>query len=96
MIFKKGERDKAKNYRGISLMDSGYKLYADILRRRLDDYLEENRKLRDTQMGFRRGRGTVDELYVLKSVIDREISKERGHVFVFFTDMKAGFDIIKR
>lgn len=52
-IFKKGEEDKAKPYRGIWLMASGYQLYTKLLRRKLVDYLEENGQLSDTQMGFR-------------------------------------------
>lgn len=87
-IFKKGERDKVKNYRGISLMDFGYKRYAEILRRRLDDYLDENGRLSDTKMGFRRGSGTIDALYALKSVVGRKIGEERGHAFVLVVDMK--------
>lgn len=58
-------------------MDSGCELYEEILRRRLDDYLEGNGKLSDTQMGFSIGKGTVDALNILKSVVGSEISKER-------------------
>lgn len=29
VIYKKGDLDKTENYRGISLMDTGYKIYAE-------------------------------------------------------------------
>ena len=35
-------------------MDTGYKIYTEILRSRLEVYLEENKKLGDMQYGFRR------------------------------------------
>ncbi|XP_025837669.1 uncharacterized protein LOC112906852 [Agrilus planipennis] len=35
-IFKKGDRHKPENYRGITLMNTGYKIYAEILRKRLE------------------------------------------------------------
>ena len=30
-----------KNYRGITLMDTGYKIYVEILRRRLEEQMEK-------------------------------------------------------
>ena len=47
-IFKKGDKRDASNYRGITLMDTGYKIYAEILRVRLDKHLEEKDKLQET------------------------------------------------
>lgn len=40
-------------------MDSGYSMYAKMLRNRLENYVEDNGKLSDTRMDFRRGRGSV-------------------------------------
>ena len=31
-IYKKGKINEVKNFRGVSLMDSGYKIYSDIIR----------------------------------------------------------------
>ena len=49
-------------------MDSGYKIYAEILRERLEKEVEEGGKLDDAQFGFRKGRGTIDEVYVVKGL----------------------------
>ena len=35
LIYKKGERNKVENYRRFALIDTGYKIYTDILRERL-------------------------------------------------------------
>lgn len=77
-IYQKGKKDKAENYREISLLDSGYKIYGEVMRRRLEEDLEDGDKLGDTRIGFPRGRGTTDAVYVLKNVVAREISTEKG------------------
>jgi len=42
-------------------MDTVYKIYANILNEKLEKETKE--KLRETQFGFRRGRGTMDAVY---------------------------------
>ena len=32
-IYKRGKKEEVSNYRGITLMDTGYKIYAEILRK---------------------------------------------------------------
>lgn len=39
-IFKKGDRSKEKNYRGITLLNTAYKIYAMVLENRLSRELE--------------------------------------------------------
>ena len=34
-VYKRGDEEKAKNYRGITLMITDYKIYVEILRNRL-------------------------------------------------------------
>ena len=77
-------------------MDTGYKIYAEIMRSRLEEYLEEGKKLGDTQFGFRKGRGTIDAVFVLKSVVENELKKEGGKVWAFMAHLKGAFDNIKR
>ena len=54
-IFKKKDKREVGNYRGITLMDTEYKIYAEIIRKRLVAELEEKKVLSDTQMGYREG-----------------------------------------
>lgn len=93
-IYKKGEKGEAKNYRGVTLMDTAYKIYANILNERLKK--ETERKLGEGQFGFREGRGTTDAIYVLNYIANREAGKKRGKIFAFFADLKAAFDKVDR
>lgn len=95
-IFKAGNRDNPKNYRGISLLNTSYKIYAMILTERLQEEIEEKNILTEGQAGFRANKGTIDNIYVLNYLIEKEIIKEQGKAYAFFVDLKAAFDGINR
>lgn len=46
-------------------------------------------------MGFRRG-GTIDNIYVLNYIINRQISMKNKKLVVLFVDLKAAFDSVDR
>ncbi|KAH0816691.1 hypothetical protein GEV33_006099 [Tenebrio molitor] len=53
-IYKKGEKDTASNYRGITLLNTAYKVYAMIVEERLMKEMNERGALPDGQAGFRK------------------------------------------
>ena len=57
-IFKKGNKANCSTYRGITLLSCVYKVFSNVLMKRLNSYAEEI--LNEYQSGFRRGRSTVD------------------------------------
>jgi len=63
-IYKKGEKNKAENYRGITLMDTAYKLYAMVLEEKLRAEAERLKLLPETQAGFRKGRSGIENIYI--------------------------------
>lgn len=83
-IHKKGNTKVVENYRGITLLCTAYKIYANILTERLRIKIEEKGALQETQSGFRRGRETMDNVYILQHVIRRELRKKGERVFGFF------------
>ena len=54
-LFKKGDRLDHENYRGISLSNLLSKVFAKILCRRIDSWIDQNKILSDSQAGFRKG-----------------------------------------
>ena len=59
-IPKKGNDKKCSNYRTIALILHAGKVILKILQARLQQYV--NRELPDVQSGFRKGRGTRDQI----------------------------------
>ena len=62
-IYKKRERKDVRNYRGITLLNTLYKMYAMVLDERLRREIESKGMVPDSQAGFREGRGTIDNVY---------------------------------
>ena len=59
-IPKKGNAKECSNYRTIALISHTSKVILKILQARLQQYV--NRELPDVQAGFRKGRGTRDQI----------------------------------
>ena len=59
-IRKKGNAKECSNYHTIALISHGSKVMLKILQVRLQQYV--NRELPDVQAGFRKGRGTRDQI----------------------------------
>ena len=59
-IRKKGNAKECSNYHTIALISHDSKVMLKILQARLQQYV--NRELPDVQAGFRRGRGTRDQI----------------------------------
>lgn len=75
-LHKRGDKEKLENYRGITLLCTAYKIYAEILRKRLEKEIELKGMLPEGQAGFRKGRSTIDNIFILNHLIQRG-KKER-------------------
>lgn len=92
-IHKKGDMRVCTNFRGISLLNGAYKLFAKVLLGRLAGFADS--LVGDYQCGFRPGRSTIDQIFNVKQYADK--SWERGidthHIFV---DFRQAYDSIDR
>ena len=68
-IPKKGNAKECSNYRTIALISHASKVMLKILQARFQQYV--NRELPDVQAGFRKGRGTGDQIANIHWIIKR-------------------------
>ena len=89
---KKGDLRDCGNWRGISLLNTIYKIVATIIQKRLQ-CIEES--LRDEPAGFRPNRSSVDQANTLRIVIEQSV-EWRSPLYMLFVDFKKAFDTFKR
>ncbi|XP_038117204.1 uncharacterized protein LOC119769300 [Culex quinquefasciatus] len=92
-IYKKGQRLDCANYRGITILNSAYKVLSRILWSKLRPLTETF--VGEYQCGFRAGRSTTDQMFTLRQILDkfREYNLQTHHLFI---DFKAAYDSVKR
>jgi len=71
-IYKKGDVMECKNYRGISLLNTSYKVLSNIILNRLKPYAKEI--VGDYQAGFIAGKSTTDQIHIIKQMTRRVTS----------------------
>ena len=93
-IFKKGRRNNPSNYRGISVLSSLGKVLTGILITRIVRRIEEKFILSESQAGFRKDRSTVDHIFVLKTILDKFLTRKKGSFCCLFVDFSKAFDYV--
>ena len=90
-IPKKGNAKKCSNFCTIALISHTSKVMLKILQARLQQYM--NCELPDVQAGFRKGRGTRDQIANLHWIIKkaREFQK---NIYFCFIDYTKAFDCV--
>ena len=89
----KGERLECNNYRGISLLSVVGKAYGRLLIKRIRDVTEG--VIGDEQCGFRRERGCMDQVFVVRQVCEKYIAKGKD-VYWAFMDLEKAYDRVDR
>uniref|UniRef100_A0A4W2HLX5 RNA-directed DNA polymerase n=1 Tax=Bos indicus x Bos taurus TaxID=30522 RepID=A0A4W2HLX5_BOBOX len=90
-IPKKGNAKECSNYRTIALISHASKVMLKILQARLQQYV--NHELPDVQAGFRKGRGTRDQIANICWIMEkaREFQK---NIYFCFIDYAKAFDCV--
>ncbi|MEW8548380.1 MAG: reverse transcriptase family protein, partial [Candidatus Thiodiazotropha sp.] len=94
-IFKKGDKDEPANYRGITLLSTLGKLFTRILNNRLNVWAEKYRIYIEAQAGFRKNMGTVDNIFILNSLITHLLNQNK-QLYCVFVDFTKAFDFVVR
>ena len=92
-ILKKGDIMNCNNYRGISLLDTSYKVLSNVLLNKLKSYGDEI--VGEDQGGFRRGKQTVDQIHIVKQVM-KKCYEYNQELFMLFVDYIQAYDSINR
>ncbi|OXA43511.1 Neuroligin-2 [Folsomia candida] len=94
-IYKKGDKQNPINYRPISLVNTGLKLYTMLMTNRLNAWCDKNDKVSQFQAAYRKGMGCEDHIFVLNSILQNNLRNRKGKVYALFVDLRAAFDRIQ-
>ena len=90
-IPKKGNAKECSNYRTIALTSQASKVMLKIFHMRLQQYM--NRELPEVQAGFRKGRGTRDQIANICWIIEKA-RKFQENIYFCFIDYAKAFDCV--
>ena len=92
-VFKEDDQRECSNYKGISLLRLPGKVFARILERRCRVIVEPI--IEDNQCGFRAGRGTTDQLFILQQLFEK-CWKFGRPLYTAFIDFEKAYDKVLR
>ena len=91
-IPKKGSTKECANHWTIALISHASKVMLKILHARLQHYA--NQELPDVQAGFRKGRGTRDEIANIRWIIQKARGLKKKKIYLCFISYAKVFDCV--
>ena len=91
LVPKKGNPKECSNYHTIILISHASKVILKIIHARLQQYM--NRELPDVQAGFRKGRGTRDQIADICWIIEKAEEFQKN-IYFSFIDYAKAFDCV--
>ncbi|OXA47756.1 Retrovirus-related Pol polyprotein from type-1 retrotransposable element R2 [Folsomia candida] len=88
----KGDSNDPANFRPISLLSTTLKLLTSIIAKRLSQWGEKSKKISEYQAGFKAGTGTMEQIFILNTIIQSKLALPNGKLFAAFVDLKSAFD----
>jgi len=88
-IPKINKAQDCSDFRTIALIYHASKFLLHLIKRRITPVIE--RQIADSQMGFRKGKGTRDAIYQLRMISERSIQVGKK-VYMCFVDYQKAFD----
>lgn len=82
------KQDPSK-YRYIGLQTSVFKIFDWILNNQLDQWQNEHHIIHESQGGFQRDRGTIEQLFLLQHTFDIN-----SHLYLGFLDLRKAYDSV--
>jgi hypothetical protein len=94
-FFKGGDASKFDNYRGVTVGPIVAKLFVMILDKRLSEWAEQHGLRAKGQARFCKDYRTIDQLFILRTLIEQNKAKNKP-LYCCFVDLKKAFDIMSR
>ena len=92
-IPKKGNIQDCSNWRGVTLLPLASKVISRILVNRIQAGVDK--ALRKEQAGFRKGRGTTEQIFILRNILE-QANEWNSPVYIHFIDFEKAFDSVHR
>lgn len=92
-VYKKGDKLARENYRAISLLSIPGKIFLRIIMGKMELKIDE--RLKESQYGFRPGRGTTDAIFIARQIIEKA-NERKIPLHFHFIDFKSAFDTVWR
>ena len=92
-LAKKGNLKDCKNSRGITLLPVVGKILGRIIIDRIRRGIDS--RLRKEQAGYRRGRGTTEQVFILRNIIE-QVNEWQATLHLTFVDFEKAFDSVHR
>lgn len=90
-IFKKGSRKQLQNYRPVSLTSLVGKILEKIIHKHIQEFLDRNELVKESQHGFREGRSCLTNLLDFTNYITKELDQDKA-VDIIYLDFSKAFD----
>ena len=91
--FRKGDLRDCNKWRGVTLLPVISKVFC----RMIIDQIKKgvDRKLRKEYAGFRPGRGTTEQIFALRNILE-QANEWRAPIYTHFVDFEKAFDSVHR
>ena len=81
------------NWRGVTLLSIPSKVFCKVIMMRVVDAVDST--LRKEQAGFRRGRGTTEQIFALRNILE-QCNEWQRNIYINFVDFEKAFDSVHR
>ena len=95
LLLKCAPASNIKQYRPITLISCISKLMTRMIAARLSVIEESSNLINETQFGFRKGRGCMDNIFILNTVLERRVN-EGKYTYLLFLDLQEAYDKVNR
>jgi hypothetical protein len=92
-LVKKGDKIKCENYQVVKLLNVSYKIPSSIILEQLKVYSEEI--LGEYQCSFRLQRRTVDQIFIVRQILEKFYAHDID-LHLLFIEFKKAFDSINK